>query len=106
MKVSLKTAFSILDGRLSTGIGEVYEMLNFIFDENFMTHQLPAAMKALKEENPTWFNDSLFILDGIKKKHHTTSFPVLMALIENEYSNVEIELGKCSRKIEFLAGLV
>ena len=93
MKVSLKTAFSILDGRLSTDIGEVYKMLNFIFDENFMTHQLPSAMRALKEENPTWFSDSLFLLDGIKEKHKTNSFPVLMALIDNEYSNVEIIFG-------------
>jgi len=106
MKVSLKTAFSILDGRLSTEIGEVYKMLNFIFDENFMTHQLPSAMMALKEENPKWFNDGLYILDGIKGKHQTTNFHVLMALIEHEYSSVEIELGKCSRKIDFLAGLV
>ena len=37
MKVSLKTAFSILDGRLSTDIGDVYKMLNYIYDENFMT---------------------------------------------------------------------
>ena len=36
MKVSLKKAFSLLDGRLSTEIGDVYEMLNYIFDENFM----------------------------------------------------------------------
>ena len=44
MKVSLKKAFSILDGRLSTEIGDVYEMLNYIFDQDFMTHQLPTAL--------------------------------------------------------------
>ena len=38
MKVTLKKAFSILDGRLATEIGDVYEMLNYIFDEDFMRH--------------------------------------------------------------------
>ena len=94
MKVRLKTAFSILDGRLSTDIDEVYEMLNFIFDEKFMTHQLPDAMNTLKEKNPKWFSDALFVLDGIKEKHKTTNFNVLMALIDWEYSNVLIEIGK------------
>ena len=52
MRVSLKKAFTILDGRLSTKMDDVYEMLNFIFSENLYTHQIPTAMRKLKELNP------------------------------------------------------
>ena len=43
MRVSLKKAFTILDGRLSTKMDDVYEMLNFIFSENLYTHQIPVT---------------------------------------------------------------
>jgi len=104
MKVSLKKAFSILDGRLSTEIGDVYEMLNYIFDENFMTHQLPTAMRRLKEINPGWFERGVFALDEIKRVIGTDDFKQMMETIENNFSHFEIELGKVKADIPFLAG--
>lgn len=106
MKVSLKKAFSILDGRLSTEIGDVFEMLNYIFDENFMTHQIPSAMKALKEENPQWFKDAVSVIDEIKSIEDTEDFKHLMKVIDFGYKNFEIELGKVNIKIDFLSGLI
>jgi len=50
MKVSLKKAFSILDGRLSTEMGDVYLMLNYIFDEKFPT--LEIELGKLKSDIP------------------------------------------------------
>lgn len=47
--------FSIVDGRLSTNIGDVYEMLNHIFGANLFTHELPAAMRKLEQICPDWF---------------------------------------------------
>ncbi|NQY00972.1 MAG: hypothetical protein HRT70_07565 [Flavobacteriaceae bacterium] len=106
MKVTLKQAFSILDGRLSTKMEDVYKMLNYIFDENFMTHQLPSAMKALKEENPKWFKDAVSVVDEIKAIEDTDDFEQLMKAIDFGYKSFEIELGKVDSKIDFLAGLV
>ncbi len=106
MKVSLKKAFSLLDGRLSTEIGDVYEMLNYIFDENFMTHQLPTAMRKLNEENPKWFSDAVSVIDEIKAIENTDDFQHLMKTIDFGYSSFEIELGKLKSDIPFLAGLV
>jgi hypothetical protein len=51
----LSTVFSITDGRLATDIDEVYNILNWIFDESFMTHHLPTAMDYLQEKNPPWY---------------------------------------------------
>lgn len=106
MKVSLKKAFSILDGRLSTEIGDVYEMLNYIFDDNFMTHQLPSAMRKLNEVNPEWFQNAKNILNDVKRTNNTDDFKELMTLIDKGFPTYQIELGKVDAKIDFLAGLV
>jgi hypothetical protein len=106
MKVSLKKAFSLLDGRLSSEKGDVYEMLNYIFDENFMTHQLPIAIRKLSEENPKWFADAVSVVNEIKAIENTNDFDHLMKTIDFEYSSFEIELGKLKYNIPFLVGLM
>ena len=105
MKVSLKKAFSILDGRLSTEIGDVYEMLNYIFDANFFTHQLPSAMRTLQEKNPEWFQNGVNIINDIKRTNNTNDFTQLMELTDNGFPTYQIELGKIDSKFELLAGL-
>ena len=105
MKVSLKKAFSILDGRLSTKMEDVYEMLNYIFDENFMTHQLPTAMDKLRELNPKWFQNGIDIINDVKRTNNTDDFNELMQLIEDGFPSYKIELGKIDAKIGFLDGL-
>lgn len=101
MKVSLKKAFSILDGRLSTKIGDVYEMFNYIFSDNLFTHQLPDAMRELIKNNPSWFSDAVSIIDEIKKIKDTDDFEELMKIIDSEYEKFEIELGKVDVRIPF-----
>jgi len=105
MKVSLKKAFSLLDGRLSTDIGDVYEMLNFVFSDNLMTHQLPTGMRKIKEVNPKWFADGVSVLGKIKAVYRTNDFRELMKLIDDDYSDYEIELEKIDFQINFIAGL-
>ena len=95
MKVSLKTAFSILDGRLSTNMDDVYKMLNYIFDADFTTIALPMAMDKLKRENPIWFSNAVGIVEYIKRKNKTDDFNELMALIEKGFPTYEVKLGKC-----------
>lgn len=106
MKVSLKKAFNLLDGRLSTNIGDVYEMLNYIFDDNLMTHQLPTAIRKLEEVNPKWFSDGVSFLDQIKKEENTDDFKHLMNCIDYAYAEDIIELEKVDYKTPFLSGLV
>jgi len=106
MKVSLKKAFSLLDGRLSTELVDVNEMLNYIFDDNLMTHQLPTAMRKLKEVNPDWFSGAKSIIDGIKTVNKTDDFVVLINHIDKYFPTLEVELGKVDFKTPFFAGLV
>ena len=106
MKVTLKQFFNLGDGRLSTEIGDVYQMLNYIFDENFMTHQLPTAIRELQKQNPEWFSNGVSIINDIKRSNDTDDFEKLMNLIDNGFPTLEIELGKLKADIPFLAGLV
>lgn len=53
---TLLQLFSILDGRLSTEIGDVYEILNHVCDYHLMTHHLPIASNYLKIKNPKWYD--------------------------------------------------
>lgn len=55
---SLLQLFSIVDGRLSTEIGDVFEILNHVCDESLFTYHLPAAMDYLKLKNPLWFQQA------------------------------------------------
>ena len=105
MKVSLKKAFTILDGRLSTKMDDVYEMLNFIFSENLYTHQIPTAMRKLKESNPDWFSDGVEVIESIKQNYNTNDFQELMEIIDKKYYAYEIELGKVEAVINFSDGL-
>lgn len=63
---TLLQLFSLIDGRLFTSIGEIYDMLNYICDDNLMTHHLPVAMNYLKEKNPQWLQDGKNQLDAIE----------------------------------------
>lgn len=106
MKVSLKTAFSILDGRLSTEIGDVYKMLNYIFNANLFTHQLPTAMRKLDDVNPKWLLEARELLGGIKSEAGTDDFESLMSFIDANHSGVEIELRQINERIGFAEGLI
>jgi hypothetical protein len=61
--------FSLIDGRLSTHSGDLYDMLNHICNENLMTHHLPVAYDFLKLKNPKWFVECKVKLEAIKKEH-------------------------------------
>lgn len=94
MKVSLKKVFSLVDGRLSTEMTDVYEMLSYIFDGQVYTHEMLSRMKELDRILPDWYLNAIHIIDGIKHNNKTNDFDVLMEIIAEEYSDCEIELKK------------
>lgn len=106
MEVTLKKAFSLLDGRLSTEIVDVYEMLNYIYSDNLMIHQLPTAMKNLEDLNPQWFSNGVDILNDIKRTNKTDDFIKLMELIDSGFPTHKIKLEKLDEKIDAFAGLL
>ena len=63
--------FSLIDGRLSTSIDNVYDMLNHICDTSLMTHHLPVAMNYIREKNPKWFQEQKQRLETIGRTFYT-----------------------------------
>jgi len=57
IKFSLLQLFSLVDGRMSTTIEDIVSMLNHICNAELMTHELPAALQALKTVNPSWLKE-------------------------------------------------
>lgn len=54
---TLKQLFTMADGRLTTDIGDVYEILNHVTDDNLMTHHLPVALEYLNLKSPKWLQE-------------------------------------------------
>ena len=67
MKYTFKQVFSIVDGRLSTDMGDVYRMLNEVTGESLMTHHLPTAMSYIEKVQPDWYVNASDKLNKIKE---------------------------------------
>ena len=80
---TLLQLFSIIDGRLSTNIEDVYDMLNHITSESLMTHHLPVAMDYIKKTNPEWFNLVQNDLTEIKSNIGNGFLPLIDFIKEN-----------------------
>jgi len=92
--------FSLVDGRLSTNIDDVYDMLDHICDEpGLMTHHLPVAMKYLKEKNPKWFQEYKARLD-ILKTEYGNDFSVLIHAIEGNVMPLHSNLSPFRKVID------
>jgi len=92
--------FSLVDGRLSTNMDDVYNMLNHIFDDNFTTLALPMAMRKLKEINPEWFKEQKQILQTIKSVEDTDEFEALIVAIKFKY-NKDVEVPQLDAKYKY-----
>jgi|ERR1051325_1267011 predicted GH43/DUF377 family glycosyl hydrolase len=91
---TLLQLFSIVDGRLSTTMDDVYDILNTAFDTQFMTHHLPTAMDYLKLHKPDWFLKAEFKLFEIRSEIGTDEFTVLIDEICRNYTKTEYEVDK------------
>lgn len=102
MEVTFKKAFSLIDGRLSTEIEDVIEMLNFIFSDNLMPHQLYIAIRKLKEVNPDWLSESVFRLNSLKLMTEDNFESIIKFMDEKGFSEEIIILEKIDQEIPFI----
>ena len=83
---TLKQLFSLVDGRLSTTMNDVCEILNHVCDCDLMTHHLPVAMDYIIEKDPLWYKLVNGLLLSIEGEIKTNDFLVFMEKIDSEYS--------------------
>lgn len=85
---NLLQLFSLVDGRLSTTMDDVYLMLNHICDdESLMTHHLPVAMNYIKEKNPKWFKEVEQRLNAIKARSVSNTFETIIGFIKDNVND-------------------
>jgi hypothetical protein len=89
-KFTLLQLFSVVDGRLSTNIDDVYDILNHVFNTSVWTHQIPAYMNKLKAARPLWFAVIESELDSLKRVYKD-DFNTLMRVIKEEM-NIEFDI--------------
>lgn len=91
--------FSLVDGRLSTNMDDVYEMLNHICDVSLNTHHLPVALKYLRSKYPNWFKECTQKLTSIKNQLNDNSFETLIGYIKNHW-NEPIDVPQLKDEID------
>lgn len=89
-KFTLLQLFNVVDGRLSTNIDDVYDILNHVFNTSVWTHEIPAYMNKLKAARPLWFVVIESELDTLKRVYKD-DFNTLMKVIKEEM-NVEFDI--------------
>lgn len=85
-KFSVLQLFSLTDGRMSTKIGDVYDMLNHICDAELFTHNLPGAFSYLKLKNPKWFQQEKDRIDRIKAGLVSNTFETVIGAIKDKHN--------------------
>jgi hypothetical protein len=78
--------FSIIDGRLSTTIDDVYDILNHVCNDELMTHHLPVAMDYLRYKNPKWFVKERARIEAIKARLNSNTFETVIGAIKDKYN--------------------
>jgi len=91
MEYSLKQLFSIIDGRLSTKIEDVYQILTFYTGNPIYTHELIDVIESIKNNKPDWFINAENKIDEIKLEIGN-DFNLLMKEIDENYSNTSFQI--------------
>ena len=89
---SIKQIFSIVDGRLSTSISDIQEILGVYCGRIVFTHDIPELIDEVKSAKPDWYMQSKGLIDYIKWRNYTDDFVKLMAILDSDYSNVFIKV--------------
>jgi hypothetical protein len=92
--------FSVVDGRLSTGIEDVYEILNHVCDDELFTHHLPVAHNYLRIKSPQWFQEALVKLSHIREAIGTNDFLELRKHIEFDEGKAIIEVPQLKDEMD------
>ena len=88
----LKQLFSIVDGRLSTGVSDIQVILGVYCGRSVFTHELPELIDEVKSAKPDWYMQAKGLVDYIKWMNYTDDFVKLMDILDKDYSNVFVKV--------------
>jgi hypothetical protein len=88
-KFTLLQLFQIVDGRMTTNIGDIYDILNHVCDTTLYTHHLPVARDFIVKKKPTWYTVVKNTLDTIGATKETP-FSECMDILNRENTEIFI----------------
>lgn len=92
---TLKQIFSIVDGRLSTCMDDVYKILNLASGRSLQTLELGHVADFLKDNQPRWYSSALIDLNLIKS-YIGNDFDDLMKYLDDFEKTYFIEESEVS----------
>lgn len=96
MKFAIETILSISHSKLLTEIGNVYEILNYMLDDNLFTHQLPRASrfceKFIRAQYPQ-LDDWDFFNEQVSTENYKEYIEKAKAIFGNELEIEKVPAG-------------
>lgn len=84
---TLLQLFTVVDGRLSTTEEDVAAILKHLFGVSFHTHEMPVAIRFLKERaKPDWYIIMTADIESMKIIHKHVKIDSLLEIIKHEYN--------------------
>lgn len=91
MKFSIVQLFNVVDGRLSTKMEDVYDILNAASGESLLTHHLPVACDYFKLKRPQWWVSAENIIN-YQKAMVGNDFDTLINNLRYLGTSIEVDL--------------
>lgn len=102
---TLLQLFALIDGRLTTPMDDVYDMLNHITGEDLMTHHLPTALKFIKNVSPDWWGvvaaDIAAINANLSVKYAKVTFNQIYEKLKESNKTYDIPTLTTEQKVGF-----
>ena len=90
----IKQLFSIVDGRLSTSISDIWRVLR----RSVFTNELPEILDEVESAKPDWYMQAKELIDYIKWRNYTDDFVKLMDILDKDFSKWRRNYEKSSNR--------
>jgi hypothetical protein len=88
---SVLQLFTIIDGRVSTDLEDVYRMLSIYGRRSILTHEIPPIFEYLMSYRPSWYSLAYSIIRKVKLEC-SNDFEEIIACLKREYGKVRIKI--------------
>lgn len=93
LEVNFNEACSLIDGEAYTDINNICKMINYMFEIEVMTHEIPYFFKQLKQNRPHFLNLTLLDL-SVLKSEYPDFYQRTYIMFDKKYSNKKVKLYK------------
>lgn len=84
-KFTFLQMIAVVDGRVTTNVDDVQSILSHLLGRSVLTHEIPGALRYLREQKPLWYvimDDTIRILNAI----HNYDFNKIIVDVKENYN--------------------